>query len=93
MRLAEAREMIAEADKANVRAHDGVHVPVRAVDPVHAHLVKSGAVGEAVPLPAPAVPGLGHALPSAGGRGSAATAATGEMGDMLSHRIDSAHPL
>jgi predicted dehydrogenase len=89
MNLVEAREMIAEADKANVRHMTAF--TYRFVPSIRymRHLVKTGAIGRPYHFRAQRFQDWGTRY--LGWRQSAATAATGEMGDMLSHRIDFAH--
>jgi predicted dehydrogenase len=89
MNLAEARQMLAAAEKANVRHMTAFTYRFVPAIRYMAHLVGQGAIGK--PYHFRASRFQDWADRDLGWRQIQKLAATGELGDMLSHRIDYAH--
>lgn len=91
MNLAEALEMLRAAEKAGVRHMTAFTYRFVPAMRYLAHLVKEGAIGQPYHFRACRLQDWGSR--SLGWRQVARLAGSGELGDMLSHRIDFAHLL
>ena len=91
MNVAEAREMYAAADAAGVRHMTAFTYRFVPAMRYLRHLVSSGALGEPLHFRAQRFQDWGRRY--LGWRQRSETAGTGELGDMLSHRLDYGHYL